>query len=61
LDEQGQALIKATGKVWKSGAQGAATAIVAAFDPKLNGTFILQGVEVMLMQMDDRCAGWLLS
>ncbi|PMD37074.1 NAD(P)-binding protein [Hyaloscypha variabilis F] len=36
LDEQGQALIKATGKVWKTGDQGAATAVVAAFDPKLN-------------------------
>ncbi|KAE9378635.1 NAD(P)-binding protein [Stipitochalara longipes BDJ] len=36
LDEQGQALIKATGKVWKTGDQGAATAMVAAFDPKLN-------------------------
>jgi ubiquitin len=30
-------LIKATGKAWKSGDQGAATAIVAAFDPNLNG------------------------
>jgi hypothetical protein len=37
LDEEGKALIKATGKVWKSGDQGAATAMVAAFDPKLNG------------------------
>jgi hypothetical protein len=37
LDEQGQALIKATGKTWKIGDQGAATAIVAAFDPNLNG------------------------
>ncbi|KAN0115517.1 NAD(P)-binding protein [Hyaloscypha variabilis] len=36
LDEQGQALIKATGKVWKTGDQGAATAMVAAFNPKLN-------------------------
>jgi hypothetical protein len=25
------------GKVWKSGDQGAATAMVAAFDPKMNG------------------------
>jgi hypothetical protein len=40
LDEQGQALIKATGKVWKTGDQGAATAMVAAFDPKLNGSYV---------------------
>ncbi|KAF8848988.1 NAD(P)-binding protein [Acephala macrosclerotiorum] len=36
LDDEGQKLIKATGKVWKTGDQGAAGTIVAAFDPALN-------------------------
>ncbi|KAH9216524.1 putative short-chain dehydrogenase [Leptodontidium sp. 2 PMI_412] len=36
LDEEGQELIKKTGKFWKSGDQGAAGALVAAFDPALN-------------------------
>ncbi|KAK0126724.1 hypothetical protein ONS95_008304 [Cadophora gregata] len=36
LDEEGQELIKKTGKVWKTGDQGAAGALVAAFDPALN-------------------------
>lgn len=46
LDEQGQALIKATGKVWKTGDQGAATAMVAAFDPKLNGMCFRGGGDI---------------
>ena len=37
LDDEGQKLIKATGKVWKTGDQGAAGTLVAAFDPALNG------------------------
>jgi hypothetical protein len=41
LDEEGRKLIKATVKVWKNGDQGAATAMVAAFDPKLNSMLIL--------------------
>ncbi|KAG4432338.1 hypothetical protein IFR05_012188 [Cadophora sp. M221] len=36
LDEEGQELIKKTGKFWKSGDQGASGALVAAFDPALN-------------------------
>ncbi|CZR68061.1 related to short-chain dehydrogenase [Phialocephala subalpina] len=36
LDDEGQKLIKATGKVWKTGDQGAAGTLVAAFDPALN-------------------------
>lgn len=40
LDEEGQELIKKTGKFWKSGDQGAAGALVAAFDPALNGRFL---------------------
>ena len=37
LDEEGQELIKKTGKFWKTGDQGAAGTLVAAFDPALNG------------------------
>jgi hypothetical protein len=37
LDEEKLDVIKGTSKVWKSVDQGAATAMVAAFDPKLNG------------------------
>ncbi len=37
LDEEKQELIRATGKVWKTGDQGAATALVAALDPALSG------------------------
>lgn len=44
LDEEGRALIASTGKVWKSRDQGAATAIVAAFDPKLNGRLLPEGI-----------------
>jgi hypothetical protein len=49
LDEQGQALIRATGKTWKSGDQGAATAIVAAFDPNLNGISCLSVREAKVL------------
>ncbi|KUJ13092.1 NAD(P)-binding protein [Mollisia scopiformis] len=36
LDDEGQKLIKSTGKSWKNGDQGAAGTLVAAFDPALN-------------------------
>ncbi|PVH78805.1 short-chain dehydrogenase [Cadophora sp. DSE1049] len=36
LDEEGQELIKKTGKFWKTGGQGAAGTLVAAFDPALS-------------------------
>ena len=55
LDEQGQALIKATGKVWKTGDQGAATAMVAAFDPKLNGMYCHERGRKRELTMNTRC------
>ncbi|TVY65565.1 Short-chain dehydrogenase TIC 32-chloroplastic-like protein [Lachnellula suecica] len=38
LDEKGLGVIKGTATTWKNGDQGAATALVAAFDPGLDGT-----------------------
>jgi hypothetical protein len=37
LDEKSQKAIRATGKNWKTGDQGASTALAAGFDPALNG------------------------
>jgi hypothetical protein len=37
LDEKSQKAIRATGKNWKTGDQGASTALTAGFDPALNG------------------------
>lgn len=46
LDDEGQELIKGTSKVWKTGDQGAATALVAAFDPALDGNSSLSALLV---------------
>jgi hypothetical protein len=43
LDEDAQNVIKKTGNKWKNAQKGAAPALIAAFDPALNGEF------------DDRC------
>ncbi len=40
LDEENQQMIRKTAKDWKNGDQGAATAMVAAFDPNLSGNEI---------------------
>lgn len=37
LDEDAQDAIKKTGTKWKNVQQGAAPALIAAFDPALNG------------------------
>jgi len=42
LDEEGQATIKATSLFWKNHDQGAATALVAAFDPALKSKLTTQ-------------------
>ena len=39
LDEDAQNIIKKTGNKWKNAQQGAAPALIAAFDPALNGEF----------------------
>jgi NAD(P)-dependent dehydrogenase (short-subunit alcohol dehydrogenase family) len=41
LDEDAQNIIKKTGNTWKNAQQGAAPALIAAFDPKLNGEFMM--------------------
>lgn len=38
LDEEGEAAIRKTSKVWKDLDQGCATTLVAALDPALDGT-----------------------
>lgn len=40
LDDEGQKIIKNTGTHWKTGDQGAAGTLVAAFDPALNGELV---------------------
>lgn len=40
LDDKGTDIISKTGMYWKSLDEGAATMLVAAFDPALNGTYI---------------------
>jgi len=37
LDEEGNKILENTGKYWKSEDEGAATMLVAAFDPLLRG------------------------
>jgi len=37
-------IIKSTAANWKNGDQGAATTLVAAFDPKLNGMSFLDWI-----------------
>jgi hypothetical protein len=39
LDAEGEAAIRKTSPFWKNHNQGAATVIVAAFDPALDGEF----------------------
>jgi hypothetical protein len=41
LDEEGEAAIRKTSKVWKDLDQGCATTLVAALDPALNGKLLL--------------------
>lgn len=55
-DEKGRQLIRDFSKVWKSGDQGAATAMVAAFDPGLEGTrtFFHSRIKKGSMDLGDR-------
>jgi hypothetical protein len=41
LDAEGEAAIRKTSSFWKDHDQGAATSVVAAFDPALNSEFTL--------------------
>jgi hypothetical protein len=43
IDEEAKRIIMVMGKLWKNGDQGASTAVVAAFDPMLNGMLIVSG------------------
>jgi hypothetical protein len=54
-------LIKSTGKVWKSGDQGAATAMVASFDPELNGKclYIMSTKSLAYVEIIDVMGGYL--
>ena len=56
LDADGEAAIRKTSPFWKNHDQGAATVLVAALDPALDGKYILNRAMRVLTQSQSRRA-----